>query len=324
MAAAILSSCCDDALSAVLRIAKNVGDMSKKTAEEELMGHLGVVHACCRGAADILGNRISENSAIEGDNEDGVISVVSTGRDSIVAKTGDSLVETKLLCLRDTVASTLLDLYDLLQGDNATSILAVRTGDNYATKVNIGSCRVTMTPDVAALWLRVFEALAIHRSWLKDPSVGKQFFSANKRQSTNSTARCAKRVIERFGSRLTEITPKGESYANALYWERYDLPPCASSDRGMIQYGFFAKEYAHSSMRSIIHAKTDCGTQSFFVSCFNRIVMLCGHEFESIRQDAVHTFNKVQKISYFLFFLVAYFCCRYQDMVGALKTSFKF
>lgn len=290
-AAALLTTCCDDAMAAVTDITTGVSaTATKKAAEDDLIAHLSVIHACCRGAADILGDVESVASSLSTDNgeddEEGTFTVVSTGRNKIVAACGDSSVIACLSQTRDRILRTLLSLQETLNRGDVKNIFHESPG-------GAGSNTASMSPDVAALWMRVFEAVVMHRSWLKEASSAKQSFSANKRQGTNSTARYAKRVLERFGDRSSGQTgsPTAKNYSDSFYWERYDLPAYASSDRGLIQYSLIANEYGHSSARASIHGS--CQDAPLLTRCFNQLVILCSHEFESIRKDALHCFNKV-------------------------------
>lgn len=294
-AANLLQIYCDGAMSSALAIANGqCGDLSKKAAEDEIVANLSVVHACCRGAADILGDSAVSVTAsameIDDDEFDGKpFNVVDTGLASVVASCGDPAVIAQLSNKREDILSFLVRLHDAVNKSNEKNIFRAdqdlsMSGGNY----------VAITPDMTALWLRVFEAVIMYRSWVKDAPLYKQSFSANKRQAVNSSARYAKRMIERFGrgGPISTGNSAADNQANSVYWERYDLPSFSSSDRGMIQYGLIAREHAHSSTRSNIC--TTAGTDSsIFQECFRRLIILCGNEFESIRHDSLHYFNKL-------------------------------
>jgi hypothetical protein len=315
-AAAILGSCCGAAMTSALAVASagtsGAAALSKKAAEEEVIACLSVVHACVRGAADILGDGSISGSDVaaaassaameidaaaasgEDDDEDEGhgVAVVATGLAAVVAGCGDAAVVTQLSQQREEVAAFLVRLHDIMNRSNENNIFQqIGSPESEATAAG-----VTISPDITALWLRVFEAVVMHRAWLKDATLYKHSFAANKRQTVNSTARYTKRLIERFGcggggGGGAAAQSQSEHYANSLYWERYDLPEFSSSDRGMIQYGLISKEYAHSSMRARIHG--DASNTNVFAQCLNRLVILVGHDFESIRQDSLHSFKKI-------------------------------
>lgn len=326
----MLSVYCNDVLSSVIDIASGNSKLTKKFAEGSLIAYLGVIHACCRGAADILGENDSVVRQTTMEDEDcgdegETFSILETGRRDIVTACGNPVVSSQLMRTREDVVQMLLRLYDILNSHDEKKMLPADFYCDYKCIETSNSSGLALTPDIAALWLRVFEAAVIHRTWYKDPIPGKHSVSANKRQSTNSTARYAKRVIERFGnhelSSCSISDDSGASYTNSVYWERYDLPYSASSDRGFIQFGLIAKEYGHSAIRSATHASVG-GKLSIFMSCFNRLVLMCGHDFESVRQDAVHSFQKVKILENItvlsLISLLSFI--RLLDLAGNLKS----
>ena len=269
-------------------------DQGKKSAEEDIIANLGVIHACCRGAADVLGDTItpqtlpSNTNEFDDEVEEGRISkVINTGVNSLFSEC-DTETISFFLQMRERVVAFLISIHDSLNQEMENLFLdqTVCGIGKESSAVNVSGC--TFTPDICALWLRVYEAIMIHRGWLKEAMLCKHSFSANKRQTVNSTARYTKRLIERFGK---SCSPESD-LANSLYWERYDLPPFSSSDRGMIQFGLFTKENAHSSIRAKVHSSPS-KEDHIFTSSLNRVVMLCANEFDSVRADSLHYFNKV-------------------------------
>ncbi len=227
-------------------------DLSKKTIEDKIISYLNILHACVRGAADVLSDvdlklvNVTSDSVLQVEDEDNSQVVTNTGRNDLIFALSDKGKIDVLVGTRDEIVSFLVQFHDAVNIFPDGNIL----DENKSVETSKEKClHGILTPDVASAWLRLFEAVVLHRSsFMKEPKSVRHVYSANKRQLANATTRYVKRMIERYG--IVKERTEYVKYHDSIYWERYDIPASYDIDRAYIQYSLRTKEYGYASIRT--------------------------------------------------------------------------
>ena len=267
-----------------------------KETEESLVSHLKVILRGIQGAAEILGDCSSMDSKVEdrkGANTEKTDSILETGRSELSCKESTKIyIET----LRFSVLKFLISTNNCLddcKDDSHLGILRSSTG-----------VRVSL--------LNIYYTVILGRmASLKHVDKDKKWFNMDKRISRSLITKYMLQHSKGFDERKHEMQQDS-------YWRCHDMPLYHFSNRARLQFAKRQKEFSFVAVRiwgeviNHIYMRfyfKRCSTlyfqvrnsvngpdkefSSVYLQGLNQLISICGHDYDSIRQEAVGVFNAV-------------------------------
>jgi hypothetical protein len=100
-------------------------------------------------------------------------------------------------------------------------------------------------------------------------------------------------LVEPYVSRAVEN--KGVTLANRDFWRGHDISLFDVRLRASLQFATIKKEFSFANIRICIINKWPKSNADFYLRGLQQLVMLCCHEYDAIREEAIHVFSVVAR-----------------------------
>ena len=247
-------------------------DTSIKETEESMISYLCVIHRGMQGAAEVLGDGHCFDSSLDQiDNEETLqeaYTIVNTGRNDL--KSSESTAKF-LSEFRFHVLEFLIAINKMLNGCNDTSSLAVFRASSGLR------CEL----------MNIYHSVILHRmASFKQVDQDKKWYNMEKRINRSLIVKCMLSKSRNFKN------PIKSNMSTISYWRCHDIPCFNLNVRARIAFAKRQKEFSHASVRKCTNGRNTSLT-NFYLEGLSQLTLLCGHDYESIRNKAVSIFGPI-------------------------------
>eukprot|EP00605_Chrysophyceae_sp_TOSAG23-4_P000346 GSChrysophyteH1.ASY1.ANO1.393.1 assembled CDS len=276
------------------------GGLSMKKTEERIHQQLKIITKTVRGAAEVLGDNLSnneiENAALFSEsledseyklNEYDVMPSDMLSRRSEVLKDLDQEFADLYLELRSEILQMLVRLGHIL---TSTSFL------------DGPLAQLQNNDSIVSAWLKLFTVTVKQRmASLKDTDNTKKWFSVTLRVHRTMVARTMRkgvkiRTLNRTHNLLAnqsmELAPQWQSLlSTASYWLGNEYSSTSLCNRGWIQYALRLQQFSFISVEQITNAANPL--QKVLRCSLYQLTRLCQHDYDAIRKKALQAFSQL-------------------------------
>lgn len=252
---------------------------SIKKIEESMLSYLSLIAHALVGSADVLGDDNAEQTDKDAglDTDDRKWVLPSTGRTHLDTSAYASKTFGEI---RMQVLKFVLDMNDMIDSAPADSLLST----------------LNTSKHVRSKLLSIFKLIILRRSaTLKDVGNKKKMYAASKRNDRSALAKYMQNSLISVGKYRDQGTPSESNgmFKSRDFWRGHDISSFDIRERARLQFAVIKNEFSSAIIRLSLNSKSYKLNGDLYLRGLAKLVQLCGHNYDDIRNQAISSFTSV-------------------------------